>query len=462
MAWAYTVDEMARMAGASIPHSEKVVTGVSTDTRSLKPGDLFVALQGDRFDGNTFVAEAFIKGASACLATAPHHGGPVMVCSDPHQGLQRIAGLHRRAFSMPLFAVTGSCGKTSTKDFAAALLSTRFKVVKTQGNLNNEIGCPLSLMQLNADTGFAIIEMGANHMGEIAQLCRIARPTESAITMVGPAHLEGFGSIERIAAAKSEIASGLGKDGVFYINTDDDWCNRIGAQYSGQKVYIGSQGEVRIDDISYDDQGEMLLDIAPIGRLRLPLPIEAQAQNVLLAVAVALRHGVTEFEAPLRAACEASIRFRILQVGPFEVLDDAYNANPASMRAALSSLAARPGAGPCFATLGSMLELGDEADALHQEMGELAGELGYRALFARGPHAHAMIAGARGAGVPVAEAIEDHAAMARALHETAPNGGRLLVKGSRGMRMESVLAALESQLDVAVDARHPAPIEDAE
>jgi len=457
MNWRYSVDEMAVMAGADPPGSADLVTGVSTDTRTLRQGDLFVALSGEHFDGNAFLGTAFEKGAAACLAMTDHADGPVILSPDPLESLQRIAARHREAFTMPLFAITGSCGKTSAKDFTAALLGTVYEVVKTRGNLNNEIGCPLSLMQLDDATGFAIIEMGANHVGEIARLCRIARPTESAITMVGPAHLEGFGGIERVAAAKSEIASGLGRTGVFYVNTADPWCKRIGAQYSGAKVYFGPESPVHITGLSFADDGEMILDIAPVGRLRLPLPIQAQAQNVLLAVAVALRHGVTDFEEPLRRACEASIRFRLVQAGPFLVLDDTYNANPASMKAALEALAARPGKGPLLAAVGSMLELGDEAEALHREIGEFAGALGFSALFARGPHARDIIAGARDTGVAVAEVIDSHDAMARALLEHAPDGGRLLVKGSRGMRMEGVLEALEREAK-ATDAASPLPV----
>lgn len=453
MGWRYTVDELARILKAVPLGSAEAFTSVSTDSRTVGPGQVFFALKGDQFDGNLFVAAALAKGAVAAVTTQSGEG-PRIVVPDPLAALQGFAAEHRKRYEIPVFGLTGSCGKTTTKDLLAAVLATRYQVVRTRGNLNNEIGCPLSLLQIGPDTDFAVIEMGANHRGEIARLCEIARPTESAVTMVAPAHLEGFGSIENVAAAKGEIVEGLPPGGRFYENTDDPWCVRIAERHPGPKTRFGRTGDVVLEQCSFAPDGEMVLDVRPVGRLRLPLLVRAHASNVLLAIAAGLQHGVTEFEEPLREACRRSTRLRRLQIGPMEVLDDTYNANPASMTAALEALAARPGGGLRIAALGAMLELGEAAAALHGQVGEAAARCGVTHLFVRGPHAADMIAGARAGGVPHAEAIDDHAAMAEAICSVAQPGSCLLLKGSRGMKMERVLEALQARYGAPIESAH--------
>lgn len=443
MGWAYSVSELAGILGVAAPESDAVFSAVSTDSRTVKPGDCFFALSGAQFKGSDFVAEAFAKGASAAVTDVPCEGGACVTVADPLAALQQFARRHRDRYDLPLIALTGSCGKTSTKDMIAALLGTRFKVVKTQGNLNNEIGCPLSLLQIDEATQAAVIEMGANHLGEIRHLCGIARPTESAITMIGSAHLEGFGTLENVARAKGEIAEALGIGGTFYVNADDANCRRIAERFDGRKIYFGSTGNVVQKSCTCTDKGELILEIDPLGTLRLPLACRAHVTNVLLAVAIGLEHGVTEFEGPLREAIASGVRFRVLRVGNLEVIDDTYNANPSSVRASLEAAAERPSKGARFAALGEMLELGESAAELHRGIGRYAGELGIAHLYARGPNAHETVAGALETGVAHAEVIEDHEAMAAAIYERAQDGDVVLVKGSRGMRMERVVEALD-------------------
>lgn len=444
MGWRYTLNELATWLNADPgSHGEVTVTGVSTDTRTIEPGAMFVALEGPNFDAEDFVASAFAQGASAAICRRPHVEGPCLVVSNPLEALQQWARRHRMAHDIPIFAVTGSCGKTTSKDMTAALLESRYNVIKTKGNLNNDIGCPLSLLRIDRDTDFAVIEMGANHVGEIAQLCTIARPTESAVTLVAPSHLEGFGSIEAIAKAKSEIVDGLDADGCFYKNMDSPWCRAMGENFRGDVVRFGLEGDVVLKSQSFDTSGEMVLEIDPIGTIRLPLLVPAHATNVLLAVAVGLRHGITEFEAPLRAASGQAARFKVRAVGPWELLDDTYNANPASMGAALEALAARPTAGKRIAVLGEMLELGEDSARLHREVGTVAAQQGIDIVFACGAHACDIIAGARDAGIPQAEAFNSHEAIADALVFAASSGDSILLKGSRGMRMERVAEFLE-------------------
>lgn len=450
MGWRYTLDQLADWLNCDKGiHGDVAVTGVSTDTRSIAPGDLFVALEGPNFNADDFVAAAFAQGAAAAICKRPHAEGPCLVVPNPLGALQTWATRHRMSHDIPIFAVTGSCGKTTTKDLTAALLESRYKVIKTKGNLNNDIGCPLSLLRIDRDTAFAVIEMGANHVGEIDQLCQIARPTESAVTLVAPGHLEGFGSIEAVAKAKSEIVSGLDADGCFYKNMDNPWCRAMGEDFRGEIVRFGHEGDIVLKSQSFDAAGEMVLEIDPIGTIRLPLLVPAHAMNVVLAVAVGLRHGITEFEGPLRAACGNAVRFKVRSLGPWELLDDAYNANPASMAAALEALAARAEKGRRIAVLGEMLELGEDAAALHRGIGTLAGERGVDVLFACGEHACDIIAGARDAGIDRAEAFESHEAIADALVLTAAPGDSILLKGSRGMRMERVVEHLERRFPPA-------------
>lgn len=442
MSWRYALKELALVIGAATPARSVSFHSVSIDTRTLKPGDVFFALRGERFDGADFVDAAFEKGACAVVAPKPASAGPCIVVADPLKALQAFAAYHRGRHRIPVFALTGSCGKTMAKDFTAAVLATMHTIAKTQGNLNNEIGCPLSLLQIDDDTDIAVIEMGANHAGEIAELCKLVRPTESAITMVAPAHLEGFGTVENVARAKGEIAAALSFRDTFYVNADDPWCVRIAAAHPGPTVRFGRRGDVALKACGFDRSGEMWLDIEPVGVLRLPLVCRAHATNVLLAVAVGLQHGIEEFEGPLREAITASPRFKLVQIGPLEVIDDSYNANPASMAAALGTLAERADSGVRIAALGEMLELGEAAAGLHRDVGTLAGQVGVTHLFVRGPHATNVVDAARAADVPHAEAIEDHEAIAEAICAVAQPGDTLLVKGSRGMAMENVIEAL--------------------
>ncbi|MCC6143109.1 MAG: UDP-N-acetylmuramoyl-tripeptide--D-alanyl-D-alanine ligase [Candidatus Hydrogenedentes bacterium] len=445
MPWQYSLQQLAAVLGAEPPVPDAVFESVSTDTRKLTAGQLFFALSGERFDGAAFVDTALDQGAIAAVTTRSSHKGPCIVVDDPLAALQRFAAWHRDRLNPAIFAVTGSAGKTTVKDMTAAVLASRYRTVKTQGNLNNEIGVPLSLLSIDEATECAVIEMGANHMGEIAMLCRMARPQESAVTRVAPAHLEGFGSIDNVEKAKGEIAEGLPADGTFYVNTDDPRCVRIADRFSGRKIHYGSRGDVVLKECLRLDNGNLMLYVEPGGTLELPLPVRAYASNVLLAVAVGLQHGITDFQTPLALACENLTRFRIYQLAGLDVLDDCYNANPVSMAAALQALSDRPGTGARIAVLGEMLEMGEEAARVHRELGEMAGRLGVTHLFARGPHACDTIAGAASAQVPVAEACESHDEIASAVYSHARPGDLLLVKGSRGMAMEKVIEALRDR-----------------
>lgn len=442
MNWTYSLKELALAVKAKSPDKSVTFKNVSTDTRTLKPGDVFFALQGENFDGNKFVTDAFEKGACAVVASEACKDGPCITVLDPLRALQRFAAHHRARHSIPMIAITGSCGKTTAKDMAAALLSTKHKVVKTQGNLNNEIGCPLSLLKIENDTNIAVIEMGANHAGEIASLCELAKPTESAITMIASAHLEGFGCIENVAKAKGEIVEALPASGTLYVNTSDPFCVKIADSFAGNKTTFGADGDVALRACSFDNEGQMLLGIDPIGELSLPIYSKALVTNVLLAIAIGLNHGVNDFQSPLQEACLESTRFKLMKIGPVEVIDDTYNANPTSMAAALDTLAQRPSKSARIAVLGEMLELGAASRDLHIELGERAAKSGVTHLFVKGPNARHVVEAAKSAGVEHALDIDDHKTIANEVFAIANDGDVLLAKGSRGMRIELVLEEL--------------------
>jgi len=278
------------------------------------------------------------------------------------------------------------------------------------------------------------------------------------VTMVGPAHLELLGSVENVAIEKGAIAEALGPDGVYYLNNGDPWCVRIAERHAGETVVVGEGGEVALRGWQFGDDGNMLLDIAPIGPIRLPLAVPAHIPNILLAIAVALRHGCSEFEGPLRRACDRAIRFRVERIGPLDVLDDSYNANPASMRAALEALALRPGTHPRIAVLGDMLELGDDAERMHRELGAEAASRNVTTLIAYGSFADAIVSGARQAGLGDAATVAGHAEAVRRICDIGREGASVLVKGSRGAAMERVVEGLRELLApsaASVPSRNP-------
>lgn len=444
--WLYTHSVLIDAVGGTYSGAPFAFHSISTDSRTIQEGDLFFALSGENFDGNEYVEAALDKGACAAVCTREVVEGKCVVVPDVQRAIQALAAHHRNQYDIPVLGITGSCGKTSSKDLVAALLETKYTVVKTQGNFNNEIGCPLSILTMDASTDFLVLEMGANHVGEIKRLCEIARPTESVITLIAEAHLEGFGTLEDVARAKSEIASGLQADGRFYVNTDDERCVKIGLTVPGACVTYGTGGEVSLRDWSFTDDGRMKIDIDPIGTIHLPLYVPAHIQNVLFAVAVGLQHGIEDFEEPLRQACEKAARFKICQMGEIEVIDDTYNANPASMAVAIEALEVRPRSGDRIAVLGCMGELGEEAAELHYKTGTELGKRGINRVLVRGPFAQEIVQGARASGVEVAQIYDTHEDMASALATSIKRGDTLLFKGSRGMTMEVVIDQLAEKM----------------
>ena len=457
--WSMTLRDLAgavgsrRIAGAG----EARATGVSIDSRSLSPGDLFVAIRGARFDGHRFVAEALGRGAAgalvndaAALGTPP---GPGIVVDDTLRALQALARHVRRASGARVVAVTGSVGKTTTKELAAALLAGRYRVFRNRGNLNNHIGLPLSLLELRTRPEVAVVELGMSGPGEIRRLVDIAEPDLRVWTNVAEAHAEFFPSIEAIADAKAEILTGAARDTVLVANAADHRVMRRVSGFPGRVVTFGVDVEAEVtagavEDLGLDGMRARLRTPVGAAAVRTRLLGRGNLANVLAAVGVALTLDVPLAEAVERAAgVEAPPhRGRIHRLaGGVVVIDDSYNASPLAVETALASLPGGEGAGRRVAVLGEMLELGARSEDLHRAAGRAAAAAGVGLLLtvgggpARALGRAAVDAGAASASVVHCESSAEAAARAAA---SVRDGDVVLVKGSRGVGTDLIVTRL--------------------
>jgi UDP-N-acetylmuramoyl-tripeptide--D-alanyl-D-alanine ligase len=429
---------------------------VSTDSRTVLPGELFFALRGERADGEAFVAEAARAGAAGAVVQVRQDVDlPQIVVADTRAAFGELARVWRMRFAIPLVGITGSNGKTTVKEMTAAIMRAGLgaageadPVLVTWGNLNNEIGLPRTLLYLNESHRAAVVEMGAARRGDIAYLARIAAPTVAVVTNAARAHLQGFGSIEDVAATKGEIYDALGADGVAVINRDDrffhEWWERSGPR---RRVTFGlhAAADFRAERIAVTTgtQGpEIRFRLhAPGGGQDVLLPM-AGGHNVLNALAAAA--GAVAAGAPLEAVPAGLAAVRnvpgrlrpVVGLSGARLYDDTYNANPGSVRAAIEFLAGQPG--ERWLVLGDMAELGPSSPALHAEMGEAARKAGIGRLFCAGPQSRA----AAEAYGPGAEWRETVPALAQVLQGSLRPGVTVLVKGSRSMGMERVVEAL--------------------
>jgi UDP-N-acetylmuramoyl-tripeptide--D-alanyl-D-alanine ligase len=449
-----TLEEVARFSGGRLVRGDPAlpVDRLHTDTRTLAAGDCFVALRGDRFDGHAFVREVKSRGAVAALvsnraADLPDDLGLVEV-PDTLEALQRFAATYRRLLSCRTIGVTGSSGKTSTKELIAAVLRTRFKTKATEGNLNNHIGVPLTLLSLEEEDEFGVIEMGMNHPGEIAPLAEMTAPEIGVISSIGPAHIEFFRNQAAIAEEKAALIAALPAHGVAVLNRDDEWSRRIADRTRARVVWVGEGTDWRAEKISVESDGlafELHHGGASVS-VRLPVLNRIMAGNALLAAAVGGVVGLTleEIARGLSNVELPGARMQVVEIGGAWIINDAYNANPASMKAALVALREFPRARRRIAVLGSMGELGRHAAPLHREVGAFAAAQGAEILFAVGPHAEAFAAGARGAGLQNVTQLFDAAETTAALKQILRPGDVVLVKGSNFMKLERVVAALRA------------------
>ena len=434
-------------------------SGISIDSRTVAPGALFVAIAGDRFDGHDFARAAVERGATGLLVSGDHDwpsSATVIRTGDTLEALQQLARAVRRASGTRVIAITGSAGKTSTKELMATLLEGRYRVFRNRGNLNNHIGLPLSLVELAAGYDVAVVELGMNHAGEIRTLVDIAEPEVRVWTNVGDAHIGHFGSRDAVARAKAEILEQASHDTLVVANQDDPLVMEHVAAYRGRTLTFGFSEAADIHPISVTDRGfdgtSAELD-TPAGRLALTLalPGRTHLSNTMAAVAVATALGVPSADIITRAGQARPIARRgaivSLRSGA-RLVDDSYNASPAAVQAMLSTLAATAHGGRRIAVLGEMRELGDQALALHEACGRAAARAGVDWLVAvGGPAADGLVAGATAAGMPrdriLRFATSEDAAAAVAALVTA--GDLVLVKGSRGTRTDVIADALMAE-----------------
>jgi UDP-N-acetylmuramoyl-tripeptide--D-alanyl-D-alanine ligase len=429
-------------------------SGFSTDSRTLVPGEVFVALRGPRFDGGAFLGDVAERGASAAIVSSgelPGSSACVRV-DDCLRALGDLAAAWRRQLSVRVVGVTGSNGKTTTKEMIAAVLAAAgATVAKSRGTENNLVGLPRTLLGLSGEEDFAVLEMGMNHPGEIWRLAEISRPDVGVITNVGPAHLENLGSLANVAAAKEELALALPPRATLILNGDDLRLVAIGERFRGRTIVVGGSGPIRAVSVAASPRGQHVEVDFQGQRKSIEIAMRGahNVANALLALATGVALGLT-----LDAAVEGLQRFTPppmrLEVVDLpsgaRVLNDAYNANPASMEAALAALAAEPGRRR-IAVLGEMWELGDGAGRYHREVGRAAGALGIDQLVAVGRHADEMAEGAAEAGLG-AGAVERAATTTEAGEWLAGRlgaGDVVLVKGSRAAHMEAVVQGLRSR-----------------
>ncbi|GMU69683.1 MAG: UDP-N-acetylmuramoyl-tripeptide--D-alanyl-D-alanine ligase [Steroidobacteraceae bacterium] len=443
-----TLGEFARACGGRLVGADRAYTGVSTDTRSLRAGEMFVALQGPRYNAIEFVGAAAAAGAAAVVVTAARDAQVAqIIVPDTLAALTRAAADWRGRFAIPLIGVAGSNGKTTAKEMTAAILGEAGNCLATQGNLNNHIGVPVTLLRLDATHEFAVIEIGANRPGEVAALAALARPGIGLVTNAGAEHLEGFGSLEGVARAEGELFAALAADGVAVVNHDDTYCGLWHGMTRARVVTFGLTpgADFHARDIETAVGAEGFATrftlCSPGGEVavRLRLAGRHNVANALAAAAAAVAAGATlaHVAAGLAAmrAVKGRLNFRTTRAGAW-LVDDSYNANPSSMRAGIDVLAAL--GGRRWLAIGDMGELGAHAGAAHADIGRYAREHGIERLFATGPLS-ALAVETFGAG---AQWFPDAEALTRELDAALAADVRLLVKGSRSNRLERVVDAL--------------------
>jgi len=438
------LSEISDVVNGKLLGDDLTVRGVSTDTRQIEKENVFVALTGPNFDGHDFVASAMKAGATAVIVHQKLDVTcPQIVVDDTRIALGKMARAWRKKFALPVIAVTGSNGKTTVKEMLTAILSAEHSVLSTQGNLNNDIGVPLTLFRLGKQHQYAVIEMGANHPGEISYLTHIGCPDVAIITNAGPAHLEGFGDLEGVAKAKGEIYSGLGKHGVAVINADDQFSQLWRSYCTSYKVLtfaLHNKADITATWRA-SNTGSSIAINTPEGEVTVNLQLlgKHNVMNALAATAGAMAAGTGLIEIKKGLESLKPVKGR-LQIKPARaggrVIDDTYNANPASLNAALDVLGHY--AGEHYLALGDMGELGVDSEKLHREAGIQARNTGVDRLFTVGELAkHA----AQSFGEQ-ARSFNDQPAMITALSDEITSDVTLLVKGSRLMQMEKVVDAL--------------------
>ena len=434
---------------------ETRVHRVCTDSRGTRVGDLFIALRGERFDGHDFLREAVEKGAGGVMVErgrlpADWNRGAMIAVADTRKALGQLAARYRSDFVLPVVAVGGSNGKTTTKELIASVLRQKHAALWSEASFNNDIGVPLTLLQLRKSHEVAVLEVGTNHPGELAPLVKMVRPTYGVVTCIGREHLEFFGDLAGVAQEEGWLAELLPASGKFFVNGDDEWSSRLAGRTGAQVVRVGfgAGNDWRAQKVRLDMRGTRFRVEGPkaelSGEYRIRLLGRHQVVSALFALAVGMELGLSR-AAIARGLAECrplKMRLELEEFNGVRLLDDAYNANADSMSAALQTLQALPCKGRRVAVLGDMAELGPHSEAAHGEVGRQAAGLGVGQLFAIGRMAPVMARGARGAGLNRVLEFADVATAGAALKSFVRAGDVVLLKASRATRLERIAELL--------------------
>ena len=432
-------------------HAEAVASAYSIDSRTIQPGELFFAVRGERLDGHDFVAAALAKGAVAAVVAREQAGrfadqSRLLAVEDPLGALQQLAAAVRKLWGKPLIGVTGSAGKTTTKEIIAHVLATKYNVLRSQGNLNNHFGLPLQLLKLEPEHEIAVIEMGMSHAGEITALAKLAQPNCGVVTLVAPVHLEYFDSIAGIAKAKRELIDALPRNGIAVLNGDDPYVSQFGRDFPGTVINFGlhQPADVTATNLAAIRPAGSSFDIvsgSDTSRAILPLLGEHSIYNALAGVAVGLQYGVSlrAAAASLSSLTAGDKRGQMLEFKGATVINDCYNSNPKALDSMVRSLAQMP-ATRRIVVAGEMLELGPGGEALHRDCGRLMGNYGVNFVLGVRGLARFIVEGAASALVK-GEFVETPEQAGEWLQENVRPGDLILVKASRGVRLERALEA---------------------
>ena len=452
------VDEIIKATGGRLTGDtgSRMVSGISTDSRTIQPGDLFIPLAGENFDGHDYIERAFEQGAAAALVqkdTCHFPGKTLIRVKDTLKALQELAAYYRSRFSIPFVGITGSVGKTSTKEMVACGLGIKYNVLKNEGNLNNEIGLPLTIFRLDDKHEAAVLEMGMSGFGEISALTAIVRPKVGIITNIGISHIEKLGSRQNILRAKLELLEGLQPGGLLVLNGDDIMLSGVKGLLTQRTVSYGFEEGVDYQAYNIQSRGEYGIDFSiTVGgrdhRIHIPAPGVHNVYNALAAVAVGYELGVSmeEIGEGLSRFNPGKMRLNIVKANGLKVINDAYNSSPQSVKAALDVLE-ELNADRRIAVLGDMLELGDWSAQAHLDTGKQAAGMRLDYIVTVGSRAAGIAKGAVEAGFNPerASAFQSNAEALQYLLKIIQKNDAILVKGSRGIKMEEIVNSLTAE-----------------
>ena len=437
-------------------NEDEILTGLCTDTRRLKKGEIFVAIKGQKFNGHNFILDAVSKGAGCvlaqdgCITNANFKFPDISFVCVPNSifALGDIANFHRRRFNIPIIGVTGSNGKTTTKEMIATILNKKMNVLKNFGTENNQIGVPLTLMRLNSSHKVAVLEMGTNHLGEIRRLSEIARPTAAIITNIGPSHLQYLKDTDTVMKAKCEILEHLHSDGKVFINADNEPLKKLKTKVKIVKFGVNKDFDFYADKV---DLGPNRIDFRLNGKWEINLNLVSRhsVYNALGAIAVSFDYGVSvdDIREALKEFRVPNMRMEVKDVGDIKIINDSYNSNPLSMRQAIEALGDMTTKGRKILIAGDMLELGNLSGRFHHLVGRQAAQSGIDLIVAVGKLAEYIAEGAQEAGMSQKKIKLCN--IVKEASEVMPNlvkkGDIILVKGSRAMKMEQIVEGLEAQ-----------------